>query len=317
MEKNKSYGILPFIAYFNICFFWGTSAVANKIGATALGALTMGAVRFITASFFVIIWLIIKKASLKMSKHDFIVLTFSGFMMYFLNTLLILIVSRMVDSSISTVVLCIVSVYIILIDSIWQRKMQVGLIGIIGIILCFIGVAITVIYELFSNTGSNPFGIILLIFTPICWGIGSVVLKNGNVKASSEQQLFIQSIVPAVLFTAITIISGDYKSADFTLPGVLAGMYMGVADSIIGLGSFIFLLKIWRTSVVSTYAFVNPIVGIFMSRLILGEAITANKVIGMLVILFGVYLIQNEKNIFKKLSVVYVKKQVKQQLKNQ
>ncbi|MDO4438047.1 MAG: EamA family transporter [Eubacteriales bacterium] len=315
MEKNKSYGILPFIAYFNICFFWGTSAVANKIGATALGALTMGAVRFLTASFFVIIWLIIRKASLKMSKHDFIVLTFSGFMMYFLNTLLILVVSRMVDSSISTVVLCIVSVYIILIDSIWQRKMQVGLIGIIGIVLCFIGVAITVIFELFSDTGSSVFGIILLIFTPICWGIGSVVLKNSEVKASSEQQLFIQSVVPAILFTLITLITGEYKSADFTASGILAGMYMGVADSIIGLGSFIFLLKIWRTSVVSTYAFVNPIVGIFMSRLILGEAITANKIIGMLVILFGVYLIQNEKNIFKKLSALYVRKQVKEQMK--
>ena len=45
-QKMLFQAVLPWIAYFNICFFWGTSTVANKLGSTSMHPLMVGAVRF-------------------------------------------------------------------------------------------------------------------------------------------------------------------------------------------------------------------------------------------------------------------------------
>ncbi|WP_320945291.1 EamA family transporter, partial [Enterocloster bolteae] len=50
----------------------------------------------------------------------------------------------------------------------------------------------------------------------------------------------------------------------------------------------------WKTSVVSTYAYINPVVGILLSALLLSEEITMAKVGGMLLILVSVFVIQRE-----------------------
>jgi drug/metabolite transporter (DMT)-like permease len=70
--------------------------------------------------------------------------------------------------------------------------------------------------------------------------------------------------------------------------------YMGIADSIVGLTSYLYLLRRWKTSVVSTYAYINPVVGILLSALLLSERITMAKTAGMLVILASVFIIQRE-----------------------
>ena len=74
-------------------------------------------------------------------------------------------------------------------------------------------------------------------------------------------------------------------------------VYMGVADSIIGLGSYMYLLKRWPTSVVSTYAYINPIVGLILSHLVLHELMNTQKMAGAVVILFSVLLIREDRRL--------------------
>ena len=73
---------------------------------------------------------------------------------------------------------------------------------------------------------------------------------------------------------------------------------MGITDSIIGLTSYIYLFKRWPTSVVSTYAYVNPVVGLILSYFILHEAINLQKIVGAIVILVSVLLIREEDHIY-------------------
>ena len=72
---------------------------------------------------------------------------------------------------------------------------------------------------------------------------------------------------------------------------------MGVADSIVGLTSYIYLLRRWRTSMVATYAYINPLVGMVLSALVLQEQITPQKVVGMVLVLLSVLLIREDERL--------------------
>ena len=91
--------------------------------------------------------------------------------------------------------------------------------------------------------------------------------------------------------------TGNFRLDLVTWGGVLPAVYMGITDSIIGLTSYIYLLRQWKTSMVATYAYINPVVGMVLSALILREEITFFKVLGMVVILIAVLLIQQDERL--------------------
>jgi drug/metabolite transporter (DMT)-like permease len=71
----------------------------------------------------------------------------------------------------------------------------------------------------------------------------------------------------------------------------LALLYLIVFGSLLTLSCYLWLLRVARTSLVSTYAYVNPVVAVFLGWLVLHEPITAQILVAAAVILASVALI--------------------------
>ena len=182
---------------------------------------------------------------------------------------------------------------ILLVDSLAARKLCVSWVGIGGIIGGFAGIAVVVVGSI-SGGNADPIGIALLLLADIVWSVGTVYLKYQSISASVQVQIFYQSAIPAILFFFCAVLTGNFDLGKLSWRGALPMAYMGIADSIVGLTSYLYLLRRWKTSVVSTYAYINPVVGILLSALLLSEEITMAKVGGMLLILVSVFVIQRE-----------------------
>mgnify|MGYP001353825589 CR=1 FL=1 len=127
MRQPKWAAVLPLVAYFNICFFWGTSSVANKLGSSALDPWMVGVVRFWWATALLAVWMLVRRVPFRYTRNDLKVLGIGAFLLYFLNTLLLLLASTRVDASITIVVLCLIPVGMVLVDSLAQRRLQLTL----------------------------------------------------------------------------------------------------------------------------------------------------------------------------------------------
>ena len=276
--------LLPFAAYFNICFFWGTAGVANKLSSSIIHPFFAGSLRFLIASVLMALWVGFRHESLAVGLRAGKTLAVGSVLMYFLNTVLLLFASRRVDAGISTVMVSLIPITILLVDSLAARKLCVSWVGIGGIIGGFAGIAVVVVGSV-SGGNADPIGIALLLLADIVWSVGTVYLKYQSISASVQVQIFYQSAIPAILF---------FDLGKLSWRGALPMAYMGIADSIVGLTSYLYLLRRWKTSVVSTYAYINPVVGILLSALLLSEEITMAKVGGMLLILVSVFVIQRE-----------------------
>lgn len=263
-----------------------------------MAPLLVGTLRFITGSLIALGILKMKGYSVKISSHDRRVLFISSFLMYFMNTSLILFAAVRLDASISTIMLCLVPITVILVDSLVGRKITVNKIGLFGIFGGFGGVAIVAVGGM-STGNIDPVGIMLLMAAVFVWAIGTIYLKNSWMDCQLPVQIFYQSLIPAILFTIVAFLMNDLKLSTITWAGYMPAAYMGITDSIIGLMSYMFLLKVWPISRVSTYAYVNPVVGLVLSYFVLGEELTIQKIVGMIVILLSVLIIQKETNIMK------------------
>ena len=269
--------LLPFAAYFNICFFWGTAGVANKLSSSMIHPFFAGSLRFLIASVLMALWVGFRHESLAVGLRDGKTLAVGSVLMYFLNTVLLLFASRRVDAGISTVMVSLIPITILLVDSLAARKLCVSWVG-----------------SSVSGGNADPIGIALLLLADIVWSVGTVYLKYQSISASVQVQIFYQSAIPAILFFFCAVLTGNFDLGKLSWRGALPMAYMGIADSIVGLTSYLYLLRRWKTSVVSTYAYINPVVGILLSALLLSEEITMAKVGGMLLILVSVFVIQRE-----------------------
>lgn len=285
--------LLPFAAYFNICFFWGTAGVANKLSSSIIHPFFAGSLRFLIASVLMALWVGFRHESLAVGLRDGKTLAVGSVLMYFLNTVLLLFASRRVDAGISTVMVSLIPITILLVDSLAARKLCVSWVGIGGIIGGFAGIAVVVVGSV-SGGNADPIGIALLLLADIVWSVGTVYLKYQSISASVQVQIFYQSAIPAILFFFCAVLTGNFDLGKLSWRGALPMAYMGIADSIVGLTSYLYLLRRLKTSVVSTYAYINPVVGILLSALLLSEEITMAKVGGMLLILVSVFVIQRE-----------------------
>jgi drug/metabolite transporter (DMT)-like permease len=91
--------------------------------------------------------------------------------------------------------------------------------------------------------------------------------------------------------TTLGLILGDRVNfADFTTTSNAAWLYMVVA-SVVGYGCYSFLLANAPISLLSTYAYVNPGVAVFLGFVILGEPLSRAVAIGLTVVVGGVVLV--------------------------
>src|SRR6202012_3390294 len=94
---------------------------------------------------------------------------------------------------------------------------------------------------------------------------------------------------------AFALLAGDLSRATWSSRSVAAMLYLVVCGSWIGYTAYIWLLAHVPTSKVSTYAYVNPVVAVFLGWLILHERVTGFILAGSAVVVLSVILVTSAK----------------------
>ncbi len=157
----------------------------------------------------------------------------------------------------------------------------------LGLALGLVGVALL---NLESNLRANPVGAIALTVATICWALGSVLSQRlslpKGMMASAAQML----IGSATLF-ALSLISGERLTGLPTIRSASAILYLVAFGSLIGFSSYAYLLRRVRPALATSYAYVNPIVAVWLGVALAGESISGIGLLAMIVILSGVGLV--------------------------
>jgi drug/metabolite transporter (DMT)-like permease len=167
-----------------------------------------------------------------------------------------------------------------------------------GVLLGLIGVAILVVPGGLNGT-IDPLGAFLLFIAPLAWALGTFLSPRLATPRNALVSTAYQMLAGGVVLIVAGVAKGEIAQVDpstFSLQSLFAFAYLVVFGSLVAFSAYTWLLQNASVSLVSTYAFVNPVVAVVLGALILSEAITTNILIGAAVIVVAVAFIVVRQN---------------------
>jgi drug/metabolite transporter (DMT)-like permease len=160
----------------------------------------------------------------------------------------------------------------------------------IGLALGFAGVALLVWpaeLRLTTHTGWQ----LLVLGAALVWASGTIIYRNMSFDFGPIAFNAMIMLCGSVILLTAGVATGELPRWHWEWRGMLAILYLGVFASAVTYTAFTWLLKNARTDRVATFAYVNPAIATLLGWLVLGEALSAQQLLGMCVILAGVVLV--------------------------
>jgi len=200
-----------------------------------------------------------------------------------------------VPSGIASLLVATVSLWMVILDWLRPGGVKPGPRVLIGFVLGFTGIALLVgPSHLGGSERIDPVGAITLILGSLAWAAGSIYSRHHPVPHSPLLGVAMQSLAGGAGLWIVAAATGElhqFHPAQVTLRSWLAVLYLFSFGSALGFSAYIYILKYSTASRVATYAFVNPVVALFLGWSLGGEALTLRTLIASGTILAAVLLV--------------------------
>jgi drug/metabolite transporter (DMT)-like permease len=139
-----------------------------------------------------------------------------------------------------------------------------------AIALGFAGVAVVVL-PASGSAGTHVGWALVIVAAAICEAIGSVLAQRVRLPADALAAAALRTLAAGVA-TALAVGEGaDVEVAELSAASLVAFAYLVGPGSILGYTAFLWLLQNAPVSTATTYAYVNPVVAVFLGWLVLSE----------------------------------------------
>ena len=159
----------------------------------------------------------------------------------------------------------------------------------VGFVIGFVGLSF--LLDPFGEGSVDRVAALAIVLSAGAWAVGSLYSRSAPLPKRPLVSAGVASLGGGVLCSVLAAASGEIGEARWTSDAVLALGYLVVIGSLLGFSAYVWLLKVAPTSLVATYAYVNPIVAVGLGWLLLDEDVTLQMVIAGGAILVSVALI--------------------------
>lgn len=297
-EPSKKLIIAAFLALYII---WGSTYLANIFALQSMPPFLMAGIRFLIAGTALFTWLIVKGEKIP-SVSAFANSSLSGVLMLFVGTGAVVWSEQYLPSGLTAIIVATVPLWFVVLDKrqwhvYFSNKLIITglLIGFVGVLLLFAGKGAID----FSGNRMNLISAIVLLCGSMCWAIGSLYSKYKPVAISTALKAAIQMLAAGVASLLFSFILNEHQHMQWqqlSFNSLSALIYLILIGSLVGYISYIWLLSVRPPSLVGTYAYVNPVVAVFLGWLIIDEKISTQQIFALSVILVGVLLVNFSKD---------------------
>ncbi|MGH7575104.1 MAG: EamA family transporter [Longimicrobiales bacterium] len=281
-------------AFAAVYIIWGSTYLAIRFAIETLPPFLMAGVRFVIAGALLYAWTV-RRSGRRPERGEWKAAIIIGALLLLGGNGGVVWAEQTVPSGVAALIVAIVPCWMVLLD--WARPggsrpaAQVGL----GLILGLAGVALLVgPSSLAGGMGVDTIGSIALVFASLSWAAGSIYARQTKPPAVPLQATAMQMLAGGALLIFAGVLAGETASVDLSrvsARSAAAFLYLIAFGSIVGYSAYAWLLRKSTAARVSTYAYVNPVVAVFLGWALAGEPLTPRMMLAAAVIIAGVALI--------------------------
>jgi len=203
-----------------------------------------------------------------------------------------------IPSGITALLIALLPIWVAVIGRVVYKD-HIAPLSILGIAVGIIGVVILISPDA-GDAGLDPLGLACILFSPLSWGGGSIwSQRRAATPADSRVAVAIQMLAGSIGGAIIATLLGEWNSVQFGALGgdvIFALAYLIVVGSLIAYNVYTWLLRVAPFGLVSTYAYVNPVVAVLAGSFILSEPISAQLIAGGAIVVVGVAIMVTARN---------------------
>jgi drug/metabolite transporter (DMT)-like permease len=278
---------------------WGSTYLAIRFAVETMPPFLMAATRFLIPGAILFIW---RRASGDRgpTRLEWRSAAIVGTFLLLLGNGSVVWAEQRVVSSIAALLVSTAPLWMVLIDAVrpggrrpnWQTAAGV-LVGFFGILL-LVGPL-----ELAGNRQSiDPIGLAVLLMAAFFWAVGSLYNRGARLPASPLLGTGMEMLAGGAGLLVLGTLTGEWSQLQLsaiTARSLWSLAYLIVFGSLIGYASYTWLLRAAPTPLVSTYAYVNPLIAVFIGSLLAQEPLNARILLSALVIIGAVALINTSR----------------------
>ena len=291
-------------ALLTVYIVWGSTYLAIRFAVETMPPFLMAGVRFLTAGLIMFAWRMAAGDRLP-TRQEFRSTAIVGLFLLLGGNGCVVWAEQRVPSGVTALLIGSTPLWFVVIDALRPGGVRPGWKMIAGLVVGFLGIALLIGPDQFSDTAVHIdlVGAIVLLVAALLWASGSVYARDAKLPASPLLTSSLEMLVGGAALMVAGTLTGEWVRLD--LAAINTRSYLGlgyliVFGSLIGFAAYAWLLKNAPTPLVATYAYVNPLVAIFLGNLLAQEPLTPVIVLAALIIVGAVALINTTRSAPKK-----------------
>jgi drug/metabolite transporter (DMT)-like permease len=277
------------LALATVYIIWGSTYLAIRFAIETLPPFWMAGVRFLVSGILLYGWARWRGAARPSRVHWRSAALIGGLLLVGGNGGVVWAEQR-VDSGLAALLVSTVPLWMVVFEWLRQGGTRPTLGVVAGLALGFAGLVMLVRP---AGGGIDPVGAAVLLLACVSWAWGSLRSRHVPLPGSPLLATGMEMLAGGALLMVLGLLTGEAGRLDLagaSLKSVLALGYLVVFGAL-GFTAYIWLLRVTSPALVSTYAYVNPVVAVFLGWALAGEPLTGGMLAAAAVILTGVALI--------------------------
>ncbi len=287
------------VAFALVYVFWGSTYLGIGIAVEEIPPGLMCAARFLIAGITMLAYCAITGRRVRFSPVQLWHLAAVGILLLMGGNLTLAYAERIVPTGLAALLIAVTPLWFLVLDSLLLGDHHISRRGKIGLGIGIAGIVVLIWPDLRHPTSIGHRELwwsLALLLGSFSWAFGSVLSKKWQTAAADPfSAIAWQVIFAGIANLLFSLLFERSASVHWTARGVGAILYLVVCGSWIGYTAYIWLLQHVPTSKVSTYAYVNPVVAVFLGWLVLHERVDGYILLGSAIIIASVVLVTSAK----------------------
>jgi drug/metabolite transporter (DMT)-like permease len=288
--------LLVWTAILILYVVWGSTYLAIRVAVETIPPFVMGAVRFsIAGSVMIGVSVVLARGRMaRPTGRELRDAAIVGICLMFGGMGLVSWSEQTIPSGIAGVVVATMPVWVAIYGRAFFGERLPGL-AIAGIVVGLLGVAVLVGQGVAVDSTFDPLGIAALLMSPMAWAVGTTfAARRARLPADPILATGLEMFSGSIVLAVAAVLSGElatFRPADVAPEAILGTAYLTIAGSLIAFTSFVWVIRHAPLPLVTTYAFVNPVIAVFLGALLLHESVGPVQLAAGGVIVVGVALL--------------------------
>ncbi len=286
------------LAFALVYVFWGSTYLGIRIAVDSVPPALMAGARFFTAGVLMVAWCAWRGRAVRLSWREALQLALIGVLLLTTSNVVLAWAEQTLPTGLSALMVSITPLWFLIIESWILRGDRIANAGLAGLALGICGIAVLLWPKLMATSAlghAQLIAALALIGASLSWATGSVISKRWQASVDPFVASGWEMVFAGLVNILIGVALREPATAHWNTRGIAAIGYLVVFGSWVGFSAYIWLLNNVSMPKVATYAYVNPVVAVFLGWLVLHEHIDAYILGGSAIVVASVALTTSAK----------------------